>query len=131
MDKTKRFMAFAGLYYILHLYAMLRYTRVRPSQLKRKTRPDHTRQERSNHTRPAQTTDKPTSTLKLKSMRECLQDRRPKSFGHLEMEENASKCTAFKVSGSGSRRPWKTWKEVIIRDLKKNVNKDLAKDRNA
>lgn len=35
-------------------------------------------------------------------MRECLKDSRLKWFGHLErMEKNASKCTAFKASGSG------------------------------
>ena len=45
------------------------------------------------------------SRIKLKSIRECLQDKRLKWFGHLErMEENASKRRAFKVSGSGGGR---------------------------
>ena len=73
--------------------------------------------------------------LKLKSMRQCLLDRRLQSFGHLEkMEEGArsSKCRAFKVSNSfpqGQQR--KTWNVVTRKDLKeRNVIKDIAKDRN-
>ena len=64
-------------------------------------------------------------------MRECLKDSRLKWFGHLErMEKNASKCTAFKASGSGRldlgkhERGNHTW-------LEEKVSKDLAKERNA
>ena len=40
--------------------------------------------------------------IKLKSMRECLQDKRPKWLGHFErMEESVwyNKCRTFKISG--------------------------------
>ena len=49
--------------------------------------------------------------LKLKSMRECLQNRRLQWFGHLETIESlwSSKCRTFKLRGSFSRgRPRKT-----------------------
>ena len=74
--------------------------------------------------------------LKLKSVRELLQDRKLQWFGHLErMEERAcsSTCRNFKISGSFPRgRPRNTWSEVIRTDLKeKKVSKDIAKDKSA
>ena len=73
--------------------------------------------------------------LKLKSMRECYQDRRLQWFGHLgKMQENAGsiKWRTFKGSGSFPRGlPRKTWNEIIKSDLKEmKVSKDIAKDRN-
>ena len=60
-------------------------------------------------------TEELASRLKLKSLREYLQDRRPKWFGHLEkMEESSwsSKCGTSKVIDSFPRgRPRKTWNE--------------------
>ena len=61
--------------------------------------------------------------LKLKSMRQCLEDRRLQWFGHLErMEKNASssKCGTSRVSGIFAKgRLRKTWNEEITRGLKK------------
>ena len=74
--------------------------------------------------------------LKLKSIRECLQDKRLQWFGHLErMEESAwsSKCKTFEVSGIFPRgRPRKTWHEIVKKDPKeRKVSEDIARDRNA
>ena len=53
--------------------------------------------------------------LKLKSMRECLHDRRPQWFGHLERIEEctlSNKCRVFKFSGSFPRgRPRESWSD--------------------
>ena len=53
--------------------------------------------------------------LKLKSIRECLQDRRQQCFGDLERIEEttwSSKCTTSKVSRRFFRgRPRKIWNE--------------------
>lgn len=60
------------------------------------------------------------SGLKPKSLRQCLLDRRPQWFGHLEkMEESAwsSKYSTSKDSASFRRRPRKTLNEVIKSDL--------------
>lgn len=74
--------------------------------------------------------------VRLKSMGECLLDRRLQWFGHLKrMEENAwsTKYRTFKVSGSFLRgRPKKTWNGAISNDMKeRKVNQDITKDRNA
>ena len=52
--------------------------------------------------------------LKLKGVRECLQNRRLQWFDNLEKMEKSAwscKCRTFKVSSSFPReQPWKTWK---------------------
>ena len=62
--------------------------------------------------------------LKLKSMRERLQDRRLQWFGHIErIEESAwsSKCRTVYVSGGFLRgRPKEIWNEVIRSGLKES-----------
>ena len=73
--------------------------------------------------------------LKLKGMRECLQDRRLRWLGHLDrMEEGAwySKCRTFKVNGSFPRgRSRKTCNGVTRSDLReRKARKSIAKDRN-
>ena len=72
--------------------------------------------------------------LKLKSMRECLQDRRLQWFDALERIEVSAwynKCRIFKISSSFHReQPLKTWYEVIRSDLKGwKVCNDIDKDR--
>ena len=73
--------------------------------------------------------------LRLKSVRECLQDRRLQWFGPLErMEERkwSNKCGTFRVSGNFLRgQPKKTWNEVTRSYLKDGkVSKDKAEDKN-
>ena len=69
--------------------------------------------------------------LTLKSMKECLQDRRLQWFVGIErMKKSAQR--SFKVNcGFTGGSPKQTWKEVIRRDLKEyKVSKDAAKDKN-
>lgn len=70
------------------------------------------------------------TTLKMKSMKQCLQNRRLQWFGYLERtSENArsSKCRTFLVSGSFTRRRLKkTWNVVNKSDPKeRKVSKYL------
>ena len=79
--------------------------------------------------------DELTARLKLKSMRNCLQDRRLQWFGHLERMEKSAwsiKCRTFMVSGSFSiGQPRKTWNDIIRIDRKeRKVSWQIVKDRN-
>ena len=101
----------------MHVYVALYYTEVRLGQIKiwLESNVMHVCNDESEDKIFAENFR---TRLRLKSMKECLQDRRLQWFGHLEgMEESAcsSKCKTFKVGSIFPRRQTrKTWNEVWL-----------------